>query len=149
MRFDLLINTMYAHAHRDGVVTVNNASIWRPIFAMTDVINVFQRALEAPVEKAGTYNVFSENISIGDAAERVKAFFKKKHGMDIAVDIKEVQDVRNYRAVNEKAIRDLDISFEGSVESILEDIDSQIPADTDFNDEKYYNIRTFKNVLSQ
>src|SRR6516165_7095975 len=34
MRFDLIINTMFMTALRDGVITVNNASLWRPILGI-------------------------------------------------------------------------------------------------------------------
>src|SRR6202046_5093633 len=36
MRFDLIINTMFKNAMRDGVIRVSNPAIWRPILAIDD-----------------------------------------------------------------------------------------------------------------
>src|SRR6202158_1187201 len=53
MRFDLIVNTMYKTAISSGVITGNNASIWRPIFDLRDATSAFTRAIQASYGGSG------------------------------------------------------------------------------------------------
>src|SRR5271157_4817416 len=44
MRLDLIVNTMFKSALRDGVITVNNPAIWRPILSIQDASSAYIRA---------------------------------------------------------------------------------------------------------
>ena len=47
MRLDLIVNTMFRSALRNGEIDVNNPSIWRPILSIEDAVNAYTRAVEA------------------------------------------------------------------------------------------------------
>ena len=72
MRLDLIINTMFACAMRDGQITVHNPSIWRPIISIEDAASAYMRAIEANERMSGIFNVASGNYTVGEAADQVK-----------------------------------------------------------------------------
>ena len=143
MRLDLILNAMYAHALSTGTITVNNPTIWRPIFDIRDAVKVYARVLSSPLEVSGVFNVHSVNATVGESAEAVQRFFKKTYGKDIRIDVKHIPDVRNYRVSNEKAKKVLGVTFKGTLDSILEDLHKNIDDSIDINDTTYYNIKTF------
>src|SRR4029077_12595522 len=57
MRLDLVVNTMFKCAIRDGEITVNNPSIWRPIISIEDAASAYIRAIEANEMVSGIFNV--------------------------------------------------------------------------------------------
>ena len=73
MRLDLVVNTMFKTAMQDGRITVNNPSIWRPILAIQDAAAAYVRAVEAAPSVSGTFNVASENTTLGALADQVAA----------------------------------------------------------------------------
>src|SRR5882724_6894499 len=72
MRFDLIINTMFKHAVREHVITVNNPSIWRPILSIEDAATAYIRAVEANAKLSGIFNIASGNYTVGEVADLVK-----------------------------------------------------------------------------
>src|SRR5882757_6096597 len=66
MRLDLIINTMFKCAIRDGEITVNNPSIWRPIISIEDAASAYIRAIEANELVSGIFNVTSGNYTVGE-----------------------------------------------------------------------------------
>jgi nucleoside-diphosphate-sugar epimerase len=147
MRFDLLLNTMYAHARGQGVVTVNNPSIQRPLLAITDALEAYAAALEAPVAPRGIFNLASMNLSVGEAAERVQRYLQERHNHAVEICTKNISDARNYRVSSEKAMRVFGWKPRGTVESILEDLASNLPAGISFDDDQYHNVRVFKKLF--
>src|SRR6202158_1561149 len=66
MRFDLIVNTMFKCALRDGAITINNATIWRPILAIEDAVSAYVRAVEAHEGISGIFNIASGNYTVGE-----------------------------------------------------------------------------------
>lgn len=147
MRFDLIINTMYMKAMSENKITVNNPSIWRPILAISDAVGAYLKAVEAPQDISGVFNICSGNFTVGEVAERVQKFCNDKYNKNIEIETKNIQDFRNYKISNLKAKNILGINFIGSVESILKELDDHFGKDFDFSDDKYYNIKVFKNIF--
>jgi len=147
MRFDLIVNTMYMKAMSEGKITVNNPVIWRPILAISDAVGAYLKAVEAPQSMSGIFNVHSDNFTVGEVAQKVQKFVKKKHKKDIEIETKHIQDFRNYKLSNEKAKKVLGVKFTGTVESILEELDEHFGKNFDFSHDKHYNIKIFKNIL--
>ena len=147
MRFDLLLNTMYAHAVSAGKITVNNPEIWRPALAMEDAVNAYKAAIAADDDISGAFNVCSENLTLGEAAQRVAEHFKKTHGKEVAIETKNIADHRNYRVSNKKIQEALGVKFCGTVESILEELGQSFDGNFNFQDDKYHNIKTFKKIF--
>src|ERR1700744_5312542 len=65
MRFDLLVNTMFKCAMKDGVIRVNNPATWRPILSIEDAAMAYIRAVEANQSLSGIFNVASGNHTVG------------------------------------------------------------------------------------
>ena len=144
MRFDLIVNTMYMKAVTEGKITINNAHIWRPIFSITDAVEAYRHAVNAPHSVSGIFNVSSGNFTVGEVGEKVRQHFERKHGKKLEVEVKNVADKRDYRVSTKKAQKVLGFTPRGSVEAILDELDKNIGPKFKFGAEKYYNIRVFK-----
>lgn len=144
LRFDLLVNALYMSGHAAGTLTVSNPAIWRPILAMIDSIEAYRKAVEAPPGLSGVFNVCSENVTLGEAAERVQRYFRERHGRDVAVKHQNIADVRNYKMSNQRAQDELGVRFTGTIESILAELDEHGAAACDFKDDAYHNLRIFR-----
>ena len=149
MRFDLFINTMYMKAMMENKIVVNNPVIWRPLLAMTDAVKCYIKALEAPPEVSGTFNVLTLNLQVGNAADHVKRYFLEKHGVDVEQSINNIQDRRNYRVSNRKAREVLGIDFNGSLTGILDELDVNLGKDFNFDQDHFYNIQMFKRIFKE
>ncbi len=149
MRFDLIVNTMYMTALTKKRITVNNPSIWRPILAIEDAVAAYNRAIQADQSISGVFNVASGNYTVGNVADIVYSYLTKKFGVDIDLEIKNIQDFRNYKVSVQKAQDVLGARFHGSVESIVTELADNFPPDFNFDQDEFYNIRVFKKVLDQ
>jgi nucleoside-diphosphate-sugar epimerase len=146
MRLDLIINTMFKSALRDGVITVNNPSIWRPLLAIQDAASAYTRAVEAPQEISGVFNIASGNYTVGEVADYVKLGIKEHLDVDCKIQIKNIQDYRNYKVNFEKAKRVLSFRPRYEVEDIVKELAEHVDFFKDFENVKYYNIGTFKKL---
>src|SRR6204780_5698635 len=97
MRLDLIVNTMFRTALHEGVIRINNPSIWRPILAMEDAISAYIRVVEAHESISGIFNAASGNYTVGEVGDLVKATIEERLGMSIHLVIKHIQDFRNYK----------------------------------------------------
>lgn len=144
MRLDLVINTMFKSALKDGVIVVDNPSIWRPILAITDAADAYVRSLEAAPEISGIFNVASGNYTVGEmgdyVAEGVKEFMKT----DVKLLVKNVQDFRNYKVSWEKARNTLGFHPRFTARDIVKDLVENVDKFRDFDNPAYYNIQIFK-----
>jgi nucleoside-diphosphate-sugar epimerase len=95
MRFDLVINLFIAQALMDGKITVFGGKQERPFLHVSDAADSLIFGIEKNI--TGTYNVISENMTILQAAERVKKII----GCDIIIS-EENEDNRSYRVSAEK-----------------------------------------------
>src|SRR5215831_17115913 len=72
MRFDLIVNTMFRSAMKEGLIRVNNPAIWRPILSMEDACMAYIRAVEANESISGIFNIASGNHTVGEVADLVR-----------------------------------------------------------------------------
>ena len=146
MRFDLIVNTMYKCAMQDGLIKVNNPSIWRPLLDIRDTCNAFLRATQASEKVSGVFNVASDNYTVGQVADMVKAQVESLHpDRKIAVEINDVKDFRNYKVAWDKASTVLGFRPQYDVSDMITEINNHYVTDGyDFSDKKYYNIEVFK-----
>ena len=147
MRFDLVVNAMTKSALQKNAITVNNPSLWRPLIDVRDVVMAYVRSIECNLSISGIYNISYDNYTIGRLADEIREELMR-HGFNPSIITKNVQDVRNYKVTNKKAKIELDFvprySPKDSVKEILRNMDL---SSVDFEDKKYYNIATFKEVL--
>ena len=146
MRFDLIVNTMFKTAMIDGTITVSNPSIWRPIFDIRDTVNAYLRAVQADYSISGVFNVASGNYTVGQVADLVKEEVEQLTGKKIKLNIKNIQDFRNYKVTWEKAKTVLSFMPKYSIGDIIDNLYRHLEEYQDFSAKEYSNIDIFRNL---
>ena len=148
MRFDLLVNTMFKCAMKDGVIRVNDPAIWRPFLGIDDATMAYTRAIEANATLSGVFNIASGNHTIGEVADLVKMTVEEEFGKKIALDIRHIRDMRNYKVSIERAETVLSFHPHQSVKSIVRNLITNLDKCNDWDNPQYYNIQVFKELES-
>lgn len=151
MRFDLVANTMVAHASANKKITVDGGAQWRPLLHVEDAAAACVAALEAPL-KAVSGEIFNvgdtkENYTILDIARMVKKAVPRA----AIAELDTVRDKRDYRVsfakintvMKWKATRKLP---EGIREVARALAAKKFPR---WKDTRYNNYLTLKNILEE
>ena len=146
MRFDLVVNTMFKNAITLGEITVNNPSIWRPIYHIQDACSAFIRAIQAPDNISGIFNVASDNYTLGQIGDIVSAEMSKNLKKEIKMHINDMQDFRNYKVLTTHAKNTLGFTPIYGIKDIINQLFEKAGSITNFDDDKYYNIRVFESL---
>lgn len=146
MRLDLIVNTMFKTALEKNEITINNPSIWRPILSIEDATSAYIRAIEAAPKISGIFNVASGNYTVGEVADFVKSSVEKNFKKNIKLNIKHIQDFRNYKVSVAKAMNILSFKPKHDVDTILENLTLNYDKFKDFQNPNFYNIQVFKNI---
>ncbi|MCU0605879.1 MAG: SDR family oxidoreductase [Candidatus Edwardsbacteria bacterium] len=146
MRFDLIVNTMFKSAMTEGRIIVNNPAIWRPIYDLRDAVNAYFRAIQAGGAVNGVFNVTSGNYTVGQVADLVKHEVETLTDRHIAIEMKNIEDFRNYKVTCEKAKTELGFQPIYDIPDIVADLYAHRPQYGDYGDDRFYNIKTFKNI---
>jgi nucleoside-diphosphate-sugar epimerase len=149
MRLDLVINTMFKSALQTGRITVNNPSIWRPILAIQDAAAAYVRAVEASPSVSGTFNVASENTTLGALADQIAATLRREMDMEPELEILYKQDVRNYKVTSERARVQLGFKPMYDIDRIVRDLVKYRDRFADLDNPEYYNIATFQGLTAE
>tara|TARA_R110000868_G_scaffold408357_1_gene691397 strand:+ start:608 stop:1606 length:999 start_codon:yes stop_codon:yes gene_type:complete len=148
MRYDLVVNTMLRSALTTGQILVNNPKLWRPLIDIRDVIQGYEKAIEADLDITGIFNLSSVNLTIGELGKQIHTSLIDK-GFDVELIINNNSDVRNYKVSTNKIEDELGYKSQynplDSLDEILSNID---PLTYNFNEEIYYNINIFKKILT-
>lgn len=144
MRLDLVVNTMFKSALIEKTITVNNASIWRPMLDIRDAASAYIRAIDADYHLSGIFNVASANYTIGEIADYVKEGVKEHLGIDVKLNIKFLEDFRNYKVSMEKARNVLSFNPRYNVKDIVKNLIENREKFKDLDNPNYYNIKVFK-----
>jgi len=148
MRFDLIINTMFKCAMQDGLIRVNNPATWRPILSINDAAMAYIRAVEANTAISGIFNIASGNHTVGEVADLVRTTLGEELGHSPALDIKHIQDIRNYKVSIERAKNVLSFHPHNDVKAIVRNLVEHMPKCNDWDNPNYYNIQVFKTLES-
>ena len=146
MRFDLIVNTMFKCAMKEGVIHVNDPAIWRPFLGIEDAAMAYTRAVEANDSLSGIFNVASGNHTVGEVADLVKIAMEEELGNKIALDIRHIKDARNYKVSIERANTILSFHPHNSVKSIVRNLINNMDKCSDWDNPQYYNINVFKKL---
>jgi len=146
IRFDLIVNTMYKACMTEGKVTVNNPSIWRPLLDIRDAVSGYLRAIQADMSISGVFNIVSDNYTVGQVGDMVKDQVELLKGQKIGIDIKNIKDFRNYKVSWQKAKTILGYEPKYSVTDIITDLHQHREEYGNFENDAFYNIRTFKKL---
>jgi len=149
MRYDLVVNTMLKSAFTTKKIVVNNPKIWRPLVDIRDVIQGYQKALEADLNVSGVYNLSGGNMTIGQLGEAIHGELIKR-GYVVDLVINENNDVRNYKVTTEKIEDELGFKSQFTpLDSLAEILDNIDPLSYNFDSDEYSNITTFQKVLGK
>jgi len=150
LRLDLIVNTMVLNAMTKGVVTISNPSIWRPIIAMRDVVAAYLRGLQANYSISGVFNIAYDNFTVGEVGYTVKDVIEKRYPeKHIKLDVKNIQDVRNYKVSIEKARTTLGFHPRYSVADIVTELLDKWDVISPLIDaDESYNIRVCKKLFA-
>jgi nucleoside-diphosphate-sugar epimerase len=146
MRLDLIVNTMFKTAMQTGQITVNNPSIWRPILSIRDAASAYIRAVEANYDISGVFNIASGNYTVGEVGDLVKDTIEEELDEKVKLNIKNIQDYRNYKVSFEKAMKVLSYKPNHDVKDIVADLIVNLEKFKDFDNPNYYNIQVFKDI---
>jgi nucleoside-diphosphate-sugar epimerase len=146
MRMDLIVNTMFKFAMMEKRIMVNNPSIWRPVLDIRDAATAYLRAIQADFSVNGVYNVASGNYTVGQVADSVKYEVEKLTGGKIQIELKNIQDFRNYKVSIEKSRTTLGFQPRYTIENIVDNLYENRGKFGDFEKDEYYNIRLFKKL---
>jgi nucleoside-diphosphate-sugar epimerase len=146
MRFDLIINTMFRSAVENHVITINNPSIWRPILSIEDAATAYVRAIEASYKLSGIFNIASGNYTVGEIGDLVKVAVEERLPIRVNLDIKHIQDFRNYKVSIGKASNVLSFHPTADVKSIVGSLIDNMDKFHDWDNPLYSNIRAFKKL---
>src|SRR6266436_6019573 len=146
MRFDLIVNTMFKCAMRDGVITINNPTIWRPILAIEDAVSAYVRAVEAHEKISGIFNIASGNYTVGEVGDLVKNEVEEHLGIKVRLTIRHLQDVRNYKVNFEKAKNVLSFHPRQDVRGVVQHLIKHKDEFSDWDNPAYYNIQMFRSI---
>lgn len=95
-RFDLVVNVLAGRAAADRSIVVQGGGQWRPFVHVADAATVLATTLTMPLEKVSgeIFNLGSnlQNYTIAGVAEIVR-----DHVPDVAIEVTESVDPRNYR----------------------------------------------------
>lgn len=144
MRFDLIINTMFKNAVKEKLITVNNPSIWRPILSIEDAATAYIRAIEANYKLSGIFNVASGNYTVGEIGDLVRKAVEERLGLRVNLNIKHIQDFRNYKVDTQKASNVLSFHPSGDVKTIVGTLVDNMQKFQDWDNPLYSNIQSFK-----
>ena len=144
MRLDLVINTMFKFAMVDGVITVNNPAIWRPILDIRDAVSAYVRSIEAHEDISGIFNVASGNYTVGEIGDAVQEGMGEYLAIHPRINIKHIQDFRNYKVSTQKAREVISFKPRYSIQDTVKSLADNLDKFKDFDNLKYYNIKTFK-----
>jgi nucleoside-diphosphate-sugar epimerase len=149
MRMDLIVNTMFKSTMVEQRIVVNNPSIWRPILDIRDAASAYLRAIQADYSLSGVYNIASGNYTVGQVGDMVKCEMEKLLGKKLHIEIKNIEDFRNYKVSIDKAKTYLGFQPQYAIKDIVEGLYEYKDYFDDYENEQYYNIRVFKKLRMQ
>ncbi len=139
MRLDLSVNMLTVQALAKKKITVLGGSQTRPNIHIKDMVAVYLHFLRMGQKIQGIYNAGFENISILDIAK------KAAKRISCEIIISESNDPRSYRLCSKKLLA---AGFKPAycVDNAIDEIIQEFGSGKLKDEDKWYNIRTMKNL---
>ncbi len=148
MRFDLIINIMTKSAMVDGKIIVHGGKQYRSNVHIDDLTDLFCSLVEIPKEMINgkIYNFGSANYTAREIADMVR----EETGVVIHIDT-DITDNRSIRMSSEKIEYELGYKPKKTVRQGIREIKSAFEEGYFPNpdDNKYYNVRTMKEMYAK
>jgi nucleoside-diphosphate-sugar epimerase len=116
IRRDLMINSMIYSALNDGVINVNNKTVFRPLLALQDLSRAIYEIITQPFQ-SGIYNLASFSSSVEEISKRVKV----KAKVDI-IDKGYYPGIYDFATDTTKFKTTYNFKFNETVDSIIDDV---------------------------
>lgn len=139
MRLDLSVNMLTMQALAKHKITVFGGNQTRPNIHIKDMVDVYLHFIDNGTKFSGIYNAGFENISILDIANAVTKFVPAE------IVVTKSNDPRSYRLSSKKLLT-TGYRPKFKVIDAIKEIIEAFNADKLKDDDKYYNIRTMKNI---
>ena len=111
---------------------------------MRDTSAAFLRAVQADYSISGVFNVASDNYTVGQVADLVKDEVEAKLDKSVQIEIKNIQDYRNYKVTCEKAHNTLGFAPKYGITEMVDSLIEHMDEYGDFSNPNFYNIQVFK-----
>jgi len=138
IRMDLVVNILTVRAHTLGHIKVFGGDQFRPLLHVKDVARAVELGLSS--DQRGIFNLARQNVRIIDLAYQVR-----NHFPDCVIERTDIpfQDIRNYRASNQKSRDALGFKPAYSIDDGIEEIKFLIETRRikDLNHSRYSNQR--------
>jgi len=116
IRRDLMINSMVHSALTDGVISVNNKHVSRPLLSVKDLSRAMYRVIVGEFY-SGIYNLASFNSTV----DKISKLVKIHTNVDI-IDKGEYNGIYDFNTDTAKFEQVYNFEFKETVESIIEDV---------------------------
>ena len=141
MRLDVSVNMLTMQALRNGVITVFGGKQIRPNIHIDDITDLYLYFIDKGESIKGIYNAGFENLSIKEIAELVTKYVQAE------IKITESNDPRSYR-INSDKLLSTGFKPRKTVEDAIKEIIEAHRSGILDDEEKYYNLKTMKNINS-
>ncbi len=155
-RLDLTVNILTNYAVNKGKILVFGGDQLRPNLHIEDMVDVYQLLLAVPEESiAGeTFNVGYQNRSVADIAGIVKAVVEEElpDRAPIDIEVQESNDPRSYKINSDKIGRVLGFFPQRTIEMAVRELCRAFRGGLlpdSFDDDRYFNVRTMKNLAAR
>ena len=156
-RLDLTVNILTNHAVNKGTITVFGGAQKRPNVHIDDITDLYVDLLHRwPTELiAGqTFNAGYENFTVRELADQVKGVVEDEFPDRPPIDIvtTPTDDLRSYHVSSKKIADVLGWTPKRSIEDAVRDLcvafrEGRLP--DSFDDDRYFNVRTTKQLVPQ
>lgn len=150
MRFDLVVNTMIKTGLTERRIVIHNPDLWRPLIDVEDAADAYIRALEAPRDVTGIFNISSQNYQLKEVGELV-ANGLALEGVRVSILVERRPDARSYRVVTDKATSVLGFAPKKSMEKTVSEVVRKTIAmsDEEIEDRRHYNVLQFQRLVQE
>lgn len=156
-RLDLTVNILTNHAVNRGRITVFGGAQKRPNVHIEDITDLYVDLLDRwPMEliSGQTFNAGYENFTVRELADQVKSVVEDEFPELAPIDIVTTpsDDMRSYHVSSKKILDILGWAPQRSIEDAVRDLcvafrEGKLP--DSFDDDKYFNVRTTKQLVPQ
>jgi nucleoside-diphosphate-sugar epimerase len=156
-RLDLTVNILTNHAVNKGRITVFGGAQKRPNVHIEDITDLYVDLLDrwpAELISGQTFNAGYENFTVRELADQVKSVVEDEFPELVPIDIVTTpsDDMRSYHVSSKKILDILGWAPRRSIEDAVRDLcvafrEGRLP--DSFDDDKYFNVRTTKQLVPQ
>lgn len=145
VRYDLVLNAMFKSAVINKQIQVHNPEIWRPILSVKDAVGSYCSAIFNDVG-SDVFNIHYDNYTLLEIAQEIQSFFGSK-GQEITIETSKNADPRSYRLDNTRCKEVLGYQPVVGIQDVMQELfDNCIDRNCDYDNDAYYNIRTFRKL---